>query len=450
MKRLLLLGAGHAHVQVLQALAREPMAGVRVTLVSPYVRQMYSGMVPGWMVGRYRLEDCAIALPPLVKASGVRWHHNRAVALDVDARQVRLADGERLGFDLLSIDTGSVMEGRRLRGAAEHGLCVRPIETFCQRWADVVERLGRGVAVQVAVVGGGAAGVELALAAARRVGGLGRTMLVTGDGPALAGYPPLARALAARALRRANVTIMRLPCLEIGPSHVHLAGPDGGRIDVPCDAAIVATGSEPPSWLSGSGLQLDGSGCVAIGDTLQSVSHPDVFAAGDVAGRVDRPVPRSGVYAVRAGPALAANLRRASAGQPLLRHRPSGLSLNLLACGDGTAIATWGPLAVHGVWAWRWKDRIDRRFLAASNPVARPPADPGEVNVMAGAIDPAADAAAVASISAGARTHDLHDAGRGGEAAATAGGTPAAGDRAGGASSAPDPSAAGVRHRPLR
>lgn len=399
MKRLLLLGAGHAHLHVLQSLAREPLAGVQVTLVSPYVRQMYSGMVPGWMAGRYRLEQCAIALPPLVRDSGVRWHHNRVVALDVDARRVRLADGERLGFDILSVDTGSVMDGSRVRGAPEHGLPVRPIEDFAQRWTEVIERAEGGVALTVAVIGAGAAGVELALAAAARLGTRGRTVLVTGGPPVLEAYPPLARRLAAAALRRARVTVMHMPCLEITARHVHLAGADGGRIDVPCDAAIVATGSQPPRWLPESGLSLDPQGCIATTATLQSVSHPEVFAAGDVAGRIDRAVPKSGVFAVRAGPPLAQNLRRAVAAQPLVRHRPTPWSLNLLACGDGTAIASFGPLAAHGAWAWRWKDRIDRGFIARFNPAAVV-TDEASANVMAGAIDPEADAAAVASIPA--------------------------------------------------
>jgi pyridine nucleotide-disulfide oxidoreductase family protein len=400
MKRLLLLGAGHAHLHVLQSLAREPLAGVQVTLVSPFVRQMYSGMVPGWMAGRYRLEDCAIALPPLVRDSQVRWYHNKVVALDVDARRVRLADGERLGFDILSVDTGSVMDGSRVRGAPEHGLMVRPIEDFAQRWTEVIDRAEGGVALTVAVVGAGAAGVELALAAAARLGNQGRTVLVTGGSPPLDGHSALARRLAASALRRARVVVMRMPCLEVSARHVHLAGADGGRIDVPCDAAIIATGSQPPRWLPESGLTLDPQGCIATGPTLQSVSHPEVFAAGDVAGRIDRPVPKSGVFAVRAGPPLAQNLRRAVAAQALQRHLPSPWSLNLLACGDDTAIASWGPLAVHGAWAWRWKDRIDRAFLARFNPAAVV-TDEASANVMAGAIDPEADAAAVASIPAG-------------------------------------------------
>lgn len=364
MKRLLLLGAGHAHVHLLRSLAREPMPGVQVTLVSPWVRQMYSGMVPGWMAGRYRLEDCAFAVPPLARAAGVQWLHDRVLALDAGSRQVRLATAGRVAYDWLSVDTGSVMEGRDLRGAAEHTLRVRPIEEFAQRWADCVAVADHGLALTVAVIGAGAAGVELALAAAARLAPRGRVVLVTGGPQPLASHPPLARWLVARALKQARITVMRLPCVEVSADHVHLAGADEGRIDLPCQVAILCTGGEAPRWLPESGLLLDAQGCIATRETLQSVSHPEVFAAGDVASRPDAPRPRSGVQAVRAGPPLALNLRRVVAAQPLKSYSPPTRTLNLLACADATAIASWGPLAARGRWVWLWKDGIDRRFLA--------------------------------------------------------------------------------------
>ena len=374
MKRLLLLGAGHAHVHLLRSLAREPMPGVQVTLVSPWLRQMYSGMVPGWMAGRYRLEDCAFAVPPLVRTAGVQWLHDRVLALDANSRQVHLATNGRIGYDWLSVDTGSVMEGRDLRGAEEHALRVRPIEDFAQRWTDCVAVADHGLALTVVVIGAGAAGVELALAAAARLAPRGRVVLVTGGPPPLASHPPLARWLALRALKRSRITVMRLPCVEVSADHVHLTGSDEGRIDLPCQVAILCTGGEAPRWLPESGLLLDDRGYIATRDTLQSVSHPEVLAAGDVASRPDAPHPRSGVYAVRAGPPLTANLRRLVAGRALERYMPPRRTLNLLACGDATAIASWGPLAARGQWAWRWKNRIDRRFLSQ---LQQPEADSG-------------------------------------------------------------------------
>ena len=128
--------------------------------------------------------------------------------------------------------------------------------------------------------------------------------------------------------------------------------------------ALLAIGTRAPDWLAGSGLALDAEGFIATAPTLQSLSHPEVFAAGDVASRPDAERPKSGVYAVRAGPPLARNLGQAIAGRPLQRYTPQRRSLNLLACGDRYAIASWGRWSFEGRWVWRWKDHIDRAFVA--------------------------------------------------------------------------------------
>ena len=372
-KRLLLLGGGHAHVHVLQALAREAMAGADVALVTPFARQLYSGMVPGLVAGHYGVDDCTIALPALAQAAGVRFVEGAAAQLDTAARCVTLADGRVAEYDLLSIDTGAVMDRSRLPGGREHGLYVRPIEHFVRLldglWALAAQRV-----LDVVVVGGGAAGVELAMALQHRLagpqaGGDGRARiaLVTGGPAPLAGYAPGVMRRAAAALARRRITVFREPCVALEPGAVVL----GSGVRVACDAPVLATGAQAPAWLIGSGLRLDDSGFVVTGATLQSASHPEVFAVGDVATRADAPHARSGVHAVRAGPPLELNLRRFVGGGALQPHPPQARTLNLISCGDKNAIVSWGPLAAQGRWAWWWKDRIDRGFVARySQPVA--------------------------------------------------------------------------------
>jgi selenide,water dikinase len=357
--RLLLLGGGHAHVQVLDALARTPLPGLQATLVTPYARQMYSGMVPGMLAGHYAADECVIPLVPLAAAAGVTLRLARAVALDARARQVTLDDGQRLGYELLSIDTGPETDLDSLPGAREHGLPVRPIEVFVQRLDDA----GHGQDHGLVVVGGGAAGVELAMALAHRrrqaVAGASRVVLVAGPAP-LAGLGAAVQRRAWRALAAQGVSSHLQNAAAVAADHVRLA--NGTRL--PCAVALLALGAAPPRWLADSGLALDRHGFIATGATLQSTSHAEVFAAGDVATRVDAPHPKSGVYAVRAGPPLAANLRSAWQGGPLLRYRPQARTLYLLSCGERRAIASWGGWTAEGAWVWRWKDRIDRAFIA--------------------------------------------------------------------------------------
>jgi selenide,water dikinase len=228
------------------------------------------------------------------------------------------------------------------------------------KWEARLVRVGPAVR-DVVVVGGGAAGVELALALQFRLGASARVRLISGGGPVLTAYPRAVGRRARRALRRNAVAVFEQPCLEVTPDSLLL----GNGMRLPCDAAVLAIGGVAPRWLAGSGLARDESGFVATGPTLQSLSHTEVFAAGDVAGRIDAPRPHSGVFAVRAGPPLAQNLRRFADGEATRRYVPQRRSLNLLACGEQRAIVSWGGLAAEGHWAWRWKDHIDRRFVNA-------------------------------------------------------------------------------------
>jgi len=374
-RHLVLLGGGHAHLAVLDALARTPLPDWDITLVSAAAHLTYSGMVPGLLAGRYRLEDCRIALPPLAQAAGVRWLQGRCTGINAVQRRLHLAQpqGEALDYDLLSIDTGGVMEPAalesRMPGAARHGLAARPIDGLAERWSPELTRLRQqalatGSGPSVAVIGGGAAGIELVTAARQGLlqSGLSgaRLTLLTGGGPVAPGYPIGVRRRVEAQLQHQGITVLRVPCTGLAADQVHM-GTAGSLV---CDLALIATGSMAPAWLEGSGLALGPQGHVAINRFLQSTSHPEVFAAGDVADRADHHYPRSGVHAVRAGPALAHNLRQAAMGRALQPHWPPQFTLNLLSCGTGHAVASWGPLATAGGWVWRWKDRIDRAFVA--------------------------------------------------------------------------------------
>ena len=358
MTRLVLLGGGHAHLQVLRALHDAPLRDTQLTLVSPYPRLVYSGMVPGVLAGHYAPAACTIPIAPWAQRAGADFVQAACVGIDAAARSLRLDDGREIAYDLLSLDIGATMNRDAIPGAREHALFVRPIERFVALWHELLAR-ARDTALDLVVVGGGAAGVELALALRHRLDESSRVSLVTGGATLLQSYPARVRQLGRRALQRLGVALYEQSCSRIEASGVQLADSRWLR----CDLALLAIGAAASAWLSDSGLALDAQGFVATGPTLQSVSHPEVFAAGDVASRVDAPRPRSGVHAVRAGPPLAHNLRRRVDGAPLQGYRPQQRSLNLLACGDRRAIASWGPLAVEGGWAWRWKDRIDRAFV---------------------------------------------------------------------------------------
>jgi selenide,water dikinase len=364
MKRLILLGGGHAHVKVLSDLADQPLPGWDVHLVTPYRRQIYSGMLPGWIAGHYSLEACALPLDTMAGRAAVALHQTAGTGLDLRNNSVLCADGTILHFDLLSVDTGPMPAIERLPGALEHALPIRPIEGFVAAWPKLVDRiLTRCHRFDLAIVGAGAAGVELAFAIQRRAQADGwshlRVTLVGTDELPLDGSPDRLRNRAAGLLKQRGVVwqgLRRVSRVESGRLEFFQGQP------LSFDECLIVTGAAAPQWPRASGLATDSRGFIQVGPSLQSVSHPQVLAAGDIASYHEER-PKSGVYAVRAGPVLAKNVRALCEGRTPLRWSPQKRALYLIATGGRHALASWGNWSWDGRWVWRWKDAIDRRFM---------------------------------------------------------------------------------------
>lgn len=332
-----------------------------MVLVTPSTHQDYSGMLPGWIAGHYALPQCRINLQPMVRAGNIHLVTSKIVSMDADNHCVRLADEQQIEYDVLSLDTGSEIDTSMLEMAGEKLLPAKPIAEFFSAWPRVLAQTIEQADYRLLIVGGGAAGVELALAARHAFtrAGLERGIdLVVSEGGLLEGHAPGVRQRAARFIAHVNIAVHRLSAVGT-PQGVLLA--DGNAL--PADCVIAATGKRAPGWLGLSKLKLDEAGFIAVDGQQRSLSHSNVFAAGDVCARQDRAVERSGVHAVRSGPILAANLLATFTGGSMKTYRPRRHSLYLLACGPQYAIASWGPFSAEGKWVWHWKDRIDRRFV---------------------------------------------------------------------------------------
>jgi len=337
-KRLLLIGAGHGHLVVLRSLAEKPLYGARITLVSPRARQVYSGMLPGVLAGHYRRAEAEIDVATLAERAYVELEQGVVERLEPDQRRAVLADGRSFGYDFPSLNAGSLVDAS-LPGA-EHALPVKPFDEFLARLR---------IAERVAVVGAGAAGAEIAMALRHR----GAMVTLFSEKPAL-------EAGTLKRLRKRKIDFrpgMAVTAIEPGP--VVLAGQARQEFDL----VLLATGTAPLPWLRSSGLAADERGFVLVHDTLQSMSHPEIFALGDCATLRNSPHPKSGVFAVRHGEALVANLRRLLAGAPLEPYVPQEKALSILTCGARYAIAERGAWRAQGRWVWWWKNRIDRRWI---------------------------------------------------------------------------------------
>ncbi len=345
MKRLLLLGGGPAHLQVLRALSAEALPGVEVTLASPAARMIHAPMLPGHVAGDAGLDECSVPLAPLVERAGVSWVQGGVAELDPRSRTVTLADGRSLPYDALSLEPGATIDRDAIPGAREHGLFLRPLDAFATLW-ERMRALAETRSLCVVVIGAGREAAEMALAMHQRLGDRSRISLVTGGGPAASDECESVRRRIAGALRRGAVTVLEDGCSAVTAEHVLLAS--GTR--VACDAAVIATATIAPTWLQSSGLALDAGGGVATGPTLQCAAHPEVFAIGEA-------------DAAEAGEALALNLRRFLAGGALEPWAPRSRHLRFIACGGARAIVAWGDASLEGRWAWGWKKRRERAFL---------------------------------------------------------------------------------------
>jgi selenide,water dikinase len=325
---------------------------------------VYTGMLPGWVAGHYTLPELTIPLQPLVQAAGITLLKRRVVALDLSRKAVLTDRAEWVEFDLLSIASGPAVDYDAIPGSRDFALPIRPLENFIEGWQRIHQHaLATDEPLRLTVIGAGAGGIEIALAMKYRLRALRdrvRVQLVTGDGPIVPGHGTRARALLKGALLGQGVRLVEGLVRRLERDTALLE--DGAAL--PSDAALLTTGAVAAAWPVEAGLAVDERGFIAVTPQLQSTSHPFVFAAGDAATFVDAPRPKSGVYAVRAAPALARNLLATLDGGPLTAYRPQRHALYLISTGPQHAVASWNGWAFGGDWVWRWKDRIDRAFIA--------------------------------------------------------------------------------------
>jgi pyridine nucleotide-disulfide oxidoreductase family protein len=355
MKRLVLVGAGHAHAQVLLDFTRAPLPGVELCVVSPGALAPYSGMVPGWLAGHYRFDEICIYFAALGAAAGARLVIDELLTLDPDRRRIGLAGGASLDYDQLSLNVGSTLAPPEVAGTRV--LSMRPLGRLHEAWHQALDELVMRAADRpwrITAVGGGAAGIESLLAIRHRL------QRLRPDHPVHATLVSRSTGVWAGAAPGAIRSVQR--ALQVTEVSVQLDTDYDDPMARSADLLLWATGALAHPWQRRCGLAIDSNGFIRVGPDLRSVSHAGVHAVGDCAAWAD-PLPKAGVYAVRMGPVLSRNLRAALGTGTPVGYQPQRRFLALLATGEQRAIASWGRWSAEGAWVWRWKDRIDRRFV---------------------------------------------------------------------------------------
>jgi selenide,water dikinase len=369
---LVLVGGGHAHALVLRMWGMDPLPGARLTLIDPSPMAPYTGMLPGLVAGHYRREELEIDLVRLARFAGARLLIGAVTDIDARSGQISVAGHGEVGYDVASVDIGIHSGMPDLPGFADHGTAAKPLGPFADRWETFVARVAAGdVAPTAAVIGGGIAGIELAMAMAHRlrqaaadpgavvVSLIERASQIAPDTPAT--RPRLLRALGVTGVRvRTGMKVT-----VVTASGVSL---DDGTT-VPAGFVAGAAGARAHPWLVRTGLPVTGAGFLRVGPDLRVTGTEALFAAGDCAHLEHAPRPKAGVFAVRAAPVLRDNLRAALSGGRLRAFRPQRHYLKLISLGGKSALAERGGWALAAPLLWRWKDRIDRRFMAQFNPL---------------------------------------------------------------------------------
>ena len=370
LRDIVLVGGGHSHVGVLRRFGMRPIPGVRITVICRDTHTPYSGMLPGYIAGHYAYDDVHIDLRRLAGFAGARFFGDEAVGIDRAARKVLCRTRPPVPYDLLSINIGSAPLLGDVPGAAAHAVPVKPIHAFNGRWLALLDRvLDHKGAQSIAVVGAGAGGVELTLAMQFRLRKELRALGREAEAPRfhLLEAGPQILPTHNEAVRDGFMRVLKARGVELH-LNAKVDRVEAGRVlaagsPIDVDEVIWVTRAAGADWLRATGLALDDAGFIRARDTLQSETDPDIFAAGDIANVVNYPREKAGVFAVRQGPPLADNLRRAVEGRPLEPYHPQEKWLALISTGDRNAIASRGGLHAEGAWVWRWKDWIDRRFM---------------------------------------------------------------------------------------
>ena len=366
---LVFLGGGHAQIAAIKSFAMNPVPGLRLTIVTANIRTPYSGMLPAYIEGVWDDDDLHIDLAHLAQFSGARLIVAPCTGIDADGHKLLFNDRPPLHFDILSINIGGQPDLGAIEGAADNVIPVKPIAEFQKAFDDL---LAAGLPNRLAVIGGGAAGCELTLA-------LNKRWRDHGASPQITLYSRSTRLMPQMAPRASHLMFAALLGagikLQLGRAVDKI---DAGTIrfgdntSEAFDACFLVSAVRPPPWLRTTGLALDDSGFIAVHPTLQSKSHANIFAAGDVATVSGSPRPRAGVFAVRAGPVLAKNLRKYLHGHALKRWSAQRRYLAIIGTADNGAIASWGKFGVKVDGFLALKYWIDRRFMTKYQQLTMP------------------------------------------------------------------------------
>ena len=362
-KRVVFVGGGHAHLTSLKNLPRFGQRGHRATLISSSPYHYYSGMGPGMLSGIYHPRQARFHVKKLAEDRGATFIQGKVIGVDPLQRLLSLDSGEKIGYDLVSFNTGSEVPLEALaRVPAGNLFPVKPVLNLLLARQAIRQAIrGNGV-LHFVVVGGGPAGVEVAgnlLRLLHESRGKGEIALIAGKG-LLGDAPAKVQRLARESLTRRGVEVIEgshVKAVEKG----RVTLDDGRRFDT--DFAFIAVGIQLRTLFRDSGIPVGPDGGLLVNSSLQSVAHPDIFGGGDCISLEGNPLAKVGVYAVRENPVLYHNVLAALEKGKMEAFTPQKEFLLILNMGNGRGIFWKKNWIWEGRLAFLLKDYIDRKFM---------------------------------------------------------------------------------------
>lgn len=365
-KRLVLVGAGHAHLTTISAIRSLVKRGHQVTVIGPSPHHYYSGMSPGALAGSYRPQEIRFNVEKLATGRGGLFIRDKVTGVDPDGHTVQLSSGERIGYDVISFNVGSVIPASSIALASGKIFTVKPIERILAGRKEILESAANRTQenpLRVVIAGGGPAGVEMAGGTWRlaRDAAVPVSVTLVTEGKLLDSFPARLGDVARKSLSGRGIEILEQTRVQTAGDGT-IALDNGSTLD--SDVTFVASGVKPSPLFMDSLVPTAEDGGILVNQHLQSVQYPEIFGGGDCVTLRGENLARVGVYAVRQNPILLHNIAAALDDQPMIRFNPGSPNfLVLINMGDGTAIYMKSNRIWHGKLAFKLKDFIDRRFM---------------------------------------------------------------------------------------
>jgi len=376
--KLVLIGGGHSHAIALKLWSQQSLPSIELILISDVANTPYSGMLPGYVAGFYTYQETHINLTNLAAVSGAKLILDKAIALDLENNQVICQNHQPVSFDFLSLDIGSTPRTSQVPGASEFAIPVKPVPSFLKAWEQLLTNFKTNPQTdpQINIIGGGAGGVELAFTMHTRLQSLlgkscqPKISVIHRNHQLLSGHNHRVSRLIPKLLQQKGINIhLNTEVLAIKKDHLLCQQnpsqdtQEQNNLTIDTDYTFWVTQADSPEWIKSSTFALDSQGFILVDDNLQSLSHPQVFATGDIATMQNYQRPKAGVFAVRQGNPLYQNWLNVLTNKPCQPYVPQDKYLALIGTGDYRAIASWGNLCWRSRLLWYLKDYIDRKFM---------------------------------------------------------------------------------------